>query len=69
MKIRRPGFTNLTRDHLDYHATMEDYRDAKLRLFGEILQDDGIAVINADVPEAKDMIELCAKRKLPLLDL
>ena len=64
VKIKAAGFTNLTRDHLDYHATMEDYRDAKLRLFGEILQDDGIAVINADVPEAKDMIELCAKRKL-----
>ncbi|MCB9994289.1 MAG: UDP-N-acetylmuramoyl-L-alanyl-D-glutamate--2,6-diaminopimelate ligase [Hyphomicrobiaceae bacterium] len=45
------GFTNLTRDHLDYHPTMEDYRDAKLRLFTTLLKEGGSAVINADDPE------------------
>ena len=42
-------FTNLTRDHLDYHGTMEAYRAAKLRLVG-LLARDGVAVLNADDP-------------------
>ena len=51
-------FTNLTRDHLDYHRTMDDYRDAKLRLFSELLQPDSIkprrrAVINLDDPSGE----------------
>ncbi len=45
------GFTNLTRDHLDYHQTMEAYMDAKIKLFSERLKPNGVAVINADVPE------------------
>jgi UDP-N-acetylmuramoyl-L-alanyl-D-glutamate--2,6-diaminopimelate ligase len=40
------GFTNLTQDHLDYHASMEDYFQAKMRLFTERLKADGVAVIN-----------------------
>jgi UDP-N-acetylmuramoyl-L-alanyl-D-glutamate--2,6-diaminopimelate ligase len=42
-------FTNLTRDHLDYHGTMEQYRAAKLRLVG-LLARDGVALFNADDP-------------------
>lgn len=42
-------FTNLTRDHLDYHGTMEAYRAAKLRLIS-LLARDGSAVLNADDP-------------------
>lgn len=42
------GFTNLSRDHLDYHKTMEDYFAAKMRLFDEVVADDGAAVIWAD---------------------
>lgn len=41
-------FTNLTRDHLDFHKTMEEYYRAKQRLFSELLARDGIAVINID---------------------
>jgi UDP-N-acetylmuramoyl-L-alanyl-D-glutamate--2,6-diaminopimelate ligase len=41
-------FTNLTRDHLDFHKTMEEYYMAKQRLFGELLARDGTAVINID---------------------
>jgi UDP-N-acetylmuramoyl-L-alanyl-D-glutamate--2,6-diaminopimelate ligase len=40
------GFTNLTQDHLDYHPSMEDYFQAKMRLFNERLKTDGVAVIN-----------------------
>ncbi len=42
-------FTNLTRDHLDYHGTMEDYLAAKFRL-AALLGPDGTAVVNADDP-------------------
>lgn len=42
-------FTNLTRDHLDYHGTMEHYREAKARLL-EYLTPDGVVIINADDP-------------------
>jgi UDP-N-acetylmuramoyl-L-alanyl-D-glutamate--2,6-diaminopimelate ligase len=46
------AFTNLTRDHLDYHATFENYFAAKLRLFDELLPQSSAAVINMDVPES-----------------
>jgi UDP-N-acetylmuramoyl-L-alanyl-D-glutamate--2,6-diaminopimelate ligase len=43
-------FTNLTRDHLDYHGTMDAYLQAKARLL-EYLKSDGAAVVNADATE------------------
>jgi len=45
------AFTNLSRDHLDYHADMAAYRDAKLRLFTDLIADGGAAVVNVDDPE------------------
>lgn len=42
------AFTNLTRDHLDYHGTFETYFQAKARLFLEVLDPEGVAVINTD---------------------
>ncbi|MBI4690141.1 MAG: UDP-N-acetylmuramoyl-L-alanyl-D-glutamate--2,6-diaminopimelate ligase [Nitrospirae bacterium] len=50
-------FTNLTRDHLDFHITMEDYFKAKKRLFSELLLRDGIAVINGDDAWGRRLIE------------
>ena len=44
------AFTNLSRDHLDYHADMAAYRDAKLRLFTDLIAEDGAAVVNTDDP-------------------
>lgn len=48
VRIRLAAFTNLSRDHLDYHGTMEDYLKAKMRLFEELLATGGCAVLNAD---------------------
>jgi len=48
VRIKAAAFTNLGRDHLDYHPTVEDYLTAKLRLFTELLPEDGTAVINTD---------------------
>lgn len=45
------GFTNLSRDHLDYHGTMDAYLAAKAKLFGEAIGEGGAAVLNADIPE------------------
>jgi UDP-N-acetylmuramoyl-L-alanyl-D-glutamate--2,6-diaminopimelate ligase len=45
------AFTNLSRDHLDYHRNMAEYRDAKLRLFTDLVAEGGAAVVNCDDPE------------------
>jgi UDP-N-acetylmuramyl-tripeptide synthetase len=49
------AFSNLTQDHLDYHGTMERYRDAKRLLFSQYLRADGTAVVNVDDPEGRGM--------------
>jgi len=51
LQFKVVGFTNLGRDHLDYHADEEAYRTAKLRLFKNLLAEDGKAVVNSDDPE------------------
>ncbi len=50
VRLAAGAFTNITRDHLDYHATVEDYLRAKLRLFEELLPPGAPAVIDADSP-------------------
>ena len=49
-------FTNFTRDHLDFHKTMEDYFRAKERLFIELLDKSGTAIINLDDSYGKRLI-------------
>ncbi len=51
VKVAAAAFTNLSRDHLDYHGTVESYLAAKLRLFEALLVPGGGAVINADADE------------------
>jgi UDP-N-acetylmuramoyl-L-alanyl-D-glutamate--2,6-diaminopimelate ligase len=48
LPVAAAGFTNLSRDHLDYHGTMAAYFAAKLRLFSDVVDADGAAVIWAD---------------------
>ena len=48
LRVVAGAFTNLSRDHLDYHADMDDYFAAKMRLFDEIVCEGGAAVIWAD---------------------
>lgn len=50
VRLVAAGLSNITRDHMDYHASHEDYVAAKLRLFGEVLAPDGTAVLNCDDP-------------------
>lgn len=61
------AFTNLSRDHLDYHETMEAYFAAKMRLFNEVVADDGSAVIWADDVWSGKAIEHARARGLKLV--
>ncbi len=67
VQLKAAGFTNIGRDHLDYHLTVEAYIAAKLRLFEELLPGDGHAVVNADGASADRFMDAAAKRGLPLL--
>ena len=51
------AFTNLTRDHLDYHHSMENYLEAKLMLFKQIDPENGCAIVNMDIPVANRVIQ------------
>ena len=51
-------FTNLTRDHLDYHKTFENYRDAK-KAFFDSMPRDAFAIINADDKNGSYMVQNC----------
>ena len=55
VRLKAAAFTNLGRDHLDYHPTMEAYLAAKLRLFTELLPVGAAAVINADADHAGEV--------------
>jgi UDP-N-acetylmuramoyl-L-alanyl-D-glutamate--2,6-diaminopimelate ligase len=55
IRIQAAGFTNLGRDHMDYHPTVADYLAAKLRLFETILPGDGTAVVDMDGARSEDV--------------
>ncbi|MBL4613260.1 MAG: UDP-N-acetylmuramoyl-L-alanyl-D-glutamate--2,6-diaminopimelate ligase, partial [Magnetovibrio sp.] len=67
VKVQAAGFTNISRDHLDYHGTMKDYFGAKLRLFSQVVDGQGWAVVNADSPEGQDVTAVARKRGLNVL--
>jgi UDP-N-acetylmuramoyl-L-alanyl-D-glutamate--2,6-diaminopimelate ligase len=66
VRLAAGAFTNLSRDHLDYHLTKEAYLDAKLRLFRELLPVGAPAVIDADSDVAPRVIEAARARGLSL---
>ncbi len=66
LRLTAGAFTNLTQDHLDYHATLEAYFDAKMRLFDELLQPGAAAVINMDSPEGEAVLKRALKAGLKL---
>ncbi|GGB23527.1 UDP-N-acetylmuramoyl-L-alanyl-D-glutamate--2,6-diaminopimelate ligase [Tistrella bauzanensis] len=62
------AFTNLTHDHLDYHGTIEAYRDAKLQLFSRLAAPAGYAVVNADSRTYDQVVRAALKRPLAVID-
>ncbi len=67
LRIKVGAFTNISRDHLDYHPTIEAYFNAKLRLFSDLTTPGGTAVINADDPYASRVAAAAVAHRLQVL--
>ncbi|MGO9358119.1 MAG: UDP-N-acetylmuramoyl-L-alanyl-D-glutamate--2,6-diaminopimelate ligase [Xanthobacteraceae bacterium] len=67
VRVSAGAFTNLSRDHMDYHPTLEHYLAAKLRLFSDLVVPDGVAVVAADHAQAEAVIAAARARRLRLL--
>ncbi len=67
VRLSAGAFTNLSRDHLDYHADMEEYFAAKMRLFSELLNAPAGAVINMDDAWGEKAARIAADRGLRVL--
>ena len=69
LPVHAGAFTNLSRDHLDYHSDMEDYFAAKMRLFTEVVDDGGTAVIWADDEWSQRTIAIAEERGLKIFSV
>ena len=67
LRIGAAAFTNITRDHLDYHPTIEAYLAAKLRLFSTLVPRGGAAVIDVDHAQADAVVATAKARGLDIL--
>jgi UDP-N-acetylmuramoyl-L-alanyl-D-glutamate--2,6-diaminopimelate ligase len=67
VRVAAGAFTNLSRDHLDYHPSVEAYLEAKLRLFENLVIDGGSAVIDVDHEHSDAVVAAAKKRGLTLL--
>ncbi|MFD1702142.1 UDP-N-acetylmuramoyl-L-alanyl-D-glutamate--2,6-diaminopimelate ligase [Methylopila henanensis] len=67
VNLNAAGFTNLSRDHMDYHPTVAHYRDAKLRLFSELLPTGGAAVVCVDGADSAWFCEAAKARGVRLI--
>ncbi len=69
LPVRAAAFTNLSRDHLDYHGTMDAYFAAKLRLFTEVVDRDGAVVVWADDPRSVEVLAAARARGIKLFSV
>jgi len=69
VRITAGGFTNLSRDHLDYHPSIEAYLAAKLRLFDTLIAADGTAVVGVDDCYAGQVVAAAKKRGLNIMTI
>lgn len=67
VRVAAGGFTNLTRDHMDYHPDVVHYLNAKLRLFRDLVVADGAAVISADHDCSQQVIDAARERNLRII--
>ena len=64
LPVQAAAFTNFSRDHLDYHGTMEAYFEAKMRLFSEVVSANGTAVVWMDDPKSAEVLRRVEARGL-----
>ncbi|EKS31329.1 UDP-N-acetylmuramoyl-L-alanyl-D-glutamate--2,6-diaminopimelate ligase [Afipia felis] len=69
VRVTAAAFTNLSRDHMDYHPTVEHYLAAKLRLFTDLAPEGGPAVIAADHEHSAAVIAAARARKLDVMSV
>jgi UDP-N-acetylmuramoyl-L-alanyl-D-glutamate--2,6-diaminopimelate ligase len=69
LRIAAAAFTNITRDHLDYHPSFEAYLAAKMRLFEVLVAPDGAAVIDVDHERAEAVLAAATARGLPIISV
>ena len=69
MCLKAAAFTNLSRDHMDYHDGMDAYLDAKSRLFAELLPSAGTAVFNVDDDVSASLIKISKNRGHKILSV
>jgi UDP-N-acetylmuramoyl-L-alanyl-D-glutamate--2,6-diaminopimelate ligase len=69
LPVAAGAFTNLSRDHLDYHADMDDYFAAKMRLFSEVVSDGGQAVVWTDDAWSERAIAAATARSLSVFSV
>jgi UDP-N-acetylmuramoyl-L-alanyl-D-glutamate--2,6-diaminopimelate ligase len=67
VRISAGGFTNLTRDHMDYHPDVAHYLAAKMRLFRDLIMADGAAVISADHDCSPQVVDAARAKKLRIV--
>jgi len=65
--LKAAAFTNFSRDHLDYHPSMDAYFEAKMRLFDELLPAGGTAVVWTDDPKSLEVIDRVRRRGIALM--
>jgi UDP-N-acetylmuramoyl-L-alanyl-D-glutamate--2,6-diaminopimelate ligase len=69
VRITAAGFTNLSRDHMDYHPDIAHYLAAKLRLFRDLVAADGVAVISADHDCSQAVVDAARARDLRIVSV
>src|SRR6202023_1279174 len=67
VRVTAGGFTNLSRDHMDYHPDVAHYLAAKLRLFRDLIAADGAAVVSADHDCSRQVIDAARARNLRII--
>ncbi len=68
LKLNAAAFTNMTQDHLDFHGTMDAYFQTKATLFTDVLQSDGVAILNADMDYFEDIKTICQKHHRKIIE-
>lgn len=64
LNIHSAGFTNFTQDHLDYHKTMDEYFNAKSKLFSHYISEKSFAILNSDDAKFQQIKNICSAKNI-----